>query len=375
MKVMIATAYYHPRLGGLENYASAVAEGLHGLGWDVVVVCGDIQVNKVTRDSLNGYTVWRLPIWKVISNTPVHPAWFRMIRRIIQTERPDVINAHTPVPYMVDVVTFTAGEVPVIITYHAATLFKQSGFLMRLLTFGYQAVETVTLKRAHAIIAVSPYVKSALGKRLVNKIEVVPNAVASVSQKRHRGGEGLVFVANLEPSHAWKGLDLILDSLVIARDRYEILPQLTIIGDGTDRVRYERRVHDLSLESSIRFTGLLTGSARDRVVREAAAQLVYPTTANDGMPTVLLEGWAQGLPVIAAATGPISAVVDDGKTGVLVAPNNPAALADAIHALLSDQGEAEEMGEVARQLVAREYTWPRQVEHTAQLLEELVGTS
>jgi glycosyltransferase involved in cell wall biosynthesis len=374
MKVLIATAYYHPRVGGLENYALAVAGGLHDLGWDVVVVCSDARGNKVTRETLNGYTVWRLPVSKVISNTPIHPAWFRMIRQIIRSERPDVINAHTPVPYMVDVATIVAGQVPVIVTYHAATLSKKSGAMMHLLTFAYRVVENVTLKRATAIIAVSPYVKSSLGKGRADKIEVVPNAVAYVSPQRDSGGEGLVFVSNLEPSHAWKGLDLIIDSLVIVRRKYAISPRLTVIGDGADRVRYEQRVHALGLDSSVQFTGVLTGAKRDGAVRQAAAQLIYPTTANDGMPTALLEGWAQGLPVIAADIGPISAVVDNGKTGVLVPPNNPEALASAIYQLLANESGLKTMGEAARQLVEQEYTWPRQIKHTSRFLSQLIRT-
>jgi|ERR1700730_1036174 len=374
MRVLIATPYYHPRVGGLENYSAAIARGLYERGWEVVVVCGDTRVREVTCETLEGYKVWRLPIWKVVSNTPLHPGWFGMIRRIIRTERPDIVNAHTPVPYMVDMVTLAAGRVPVVVTYHAATLFKPGGGLaMRFLTLAYQVIQSITLARTRAIIAVSPYVKTTtLSKRFADKTQVVPNAVSSVSTIHLTGGKGLVFVANLEPTHSWKGLDLILDSLAIARDEYGATPQLTIVGDGTDRARYEQRVRELNVEDSVRFMGLLLGSERDQVVREAAAQVVYPTTANDGTPTVLLEGWAQGLPVIASAIGPIPALVDDHKTGVLVAPNNATALAAAIHEVLANPTEALAMGEAARKLVAQEYTWPRQVERTAQLLEALI---
>jgi glycosyltransferase involved in cell wall biosynthesis len=371
MKILIAAAYYHPRVGGLENYAAAIARGLRGRGWDVVVVCGDTRVKMITRDALDGYTVWRLPIWKVAYNTPVHPGWLGMIRRIVRVERPDVVNAHTPVPYMVDVVALAAGRVPVVITYHAATLVKPGGFARWALTRAYQMIESITLARTNGIIAVSPYVKEALATRLAPKTQVITNAVASVSGRRHTAGTGLVFVANLEPSHAWKGLDLILCSLAITRERYAITPRLTIVGDGADKPRYEQRVKELKLEESVRFTGLVTGSARDRIMRQAAAQLVYPSTANDGMPTVLLEGWAQGLPVIGGDIGSISTIVENRQNGVLVAPNDPAALAAAICEFLAHPQEAQAMGESGRRLVEREYTWPRQVERTAQFLESV----
>jgi glycosyltransferase involved in cell wall biosynthesis len=373
MKVMIAAPYFHPRVGGLENYAAAIAAGLHGTGWDVVVICGDRHGDKTIRKEFDGYTVWRLPIWKVVSNTPLHPGWPGLIRQIIRSERPDVINAHTPVPYLVDVVTAVAGKIPVVVTYHAASLVKQSGLAMRLVTAGYLAVQAVTLERARGIIAVSPYVKSALGRRWAGKTSVVPNAVASVNSPRTGPGDGLVFVSSLEPSHAWKGLDAILDALATARDRYGISARLTVIGDGADRSRYQRRAADLRLTPSVCFTGRLAGAARDEVMRQAAAQIVYPTTANDGLPTVLLEGWAQGLPVIAAGIGAMTTVVDDGRTGVLAPPADPAALAAAVRGVLRDPAAGQAMGEAARQLVAREYTWPRQVERTDRLLRELTG--
>jgi glycosyltransferase involved in cell wall biosynthesis len=372
MKVLIAAAYYFPRVGGLENYAAAIAQGLHGRGWDVVVVCGDTSVSEVRRETLDGYTVWRLPVWKVVFNTPLHPAWLPMLRHIIRSERPDIVNAHTPVPFMVDMIMLAAGRIPVVITYHAATLVRPGGIIRWLVTLAYRAAQYLTLARTRAIIAVSPYVKMTLSKRLAGKVQVIPNSVSHVSPQNHVGGKGLVFVANLEPTHSWKGLDLILQGLVIARRSYGITPELVVVGDGTDRPRYERHVRELDLDGLVRFTGRLVGSERDQVVRQAAAQVVYPTTANDGMPTVLLEGWAQGLPVIAAAIGAITTLVDDHHNGVLAAPNDPAALAAAIHEVLQDPVAAEAMGEAGRQLVAREYTWPKQVDRTARLLESLV---
>ena len=99
-----------------------------------------------------------------------------------------------------------------------------------------------------------------------------------------------------------------------------------MVGEGSDRPRYERSVRDLGLDGQVQFAGRLVGAERDAAVRQAAVQLVYPTTANDGLPTVLLEAWAQGVPVIAAAIGSIPALVTERETGLLAAPNNPAKL-------------------------------------------------
>jgi glycosyltransferase involved in cell wall biosynthesis len=371
MKILIAPPYFYPRVGGLENYALAIARGLRANGWEVVVVCGDTNVSKVTRETMEDYTVYRLPVWKVISNTPINPGWYKSLRQIIQAEQPDVINAHTPVPFMVDMVMLAAGRIPVVVTYHAATLFKPSGLVMKAATYAYGLVQAVTLGRARAIIAVSPYVKAHLSKRLQRKTEVVPNAVSPIRASQ-KIGHGLVFVANLEPTHAWKGLDLILDALAICVREYGVRPELTVIGDGGDRKRYEQRTRELRLTTSVTFAGQLVGEIRDRVAGRAAAQIIYPTTANDALPTVMLEGWAQGLPVIAGAIGPIPSLVEDNKTGILVAPNDPQALAQAIYELMANPAAIRTMGAAARRLVKAEYTWPKQIERTSKLLETLV---
>jgi glycosyltransferase involved in cell wall biosynthesis len=281
-----------------------------------------------------------------------------------------VINAHTPVPFMVDMVSWAAGRWPVVVTYHAATLFKPSGVIMNLVTRGYLAVQWLTLARAETIIAVSPYVCEQLA-RWRNKTTIVTNAVPGVAAARMEPGAGLIFVNNLEPTHRWKGLDLLLDALaLLKRDGPAVM--LTVVGDGADRPRYEQRVRELGVADVVRFVGSLVEAERDALIRQAAALVLYSTTANDAFPTVMLEAWAQGAAVVAAAIGPLPSLVDDGVTGLLVEPNNAGALAECLHAALADPVYLAVLGEAGRQLVAREYTWPRQVERTRVVLEALV---
>ena len=371
MKVLIATPYFWPQVGGMENYARFLAQGLADTGCEIVVVCGDTTVRRPTRDKVDGHVVWRLPIWRVVSNTPVNPLWFFQLRRIIRTERPDVINAHTPVPFMVDMVMLAADRWPVVVTYHAATLIKPSGVLMSLLTHAYLAVQRLTLARARAIVAVSPYVRDCL-PQWQGKTTVVANAVTTVAEARNMPGVGLVFVNNLEPSHRWKGLDLLLDALAILQ-RDGLAVSLTVVGDGADRARYEQRVQELGLIDQVRFKGRLVGWERDVLVRQAAAAVLYSTTPNDAFPTVMLEAWAQGVAVIAAAIGPLPSLVHDGVTGLLVEPNNATALAQALRTGLADPARLMALGEAGRQLVAGEYTWPFQVERMRAVLEKTLS--
>jgi glycosyltransferase involved in cell wall biosynthesis len=116
----------------------------------------------------------------------------------------------------------------------------------------------------------------------------------------------------------------------------------------------------------------LVGPDRDAVMRQAAAVVLYPTTANDAFPTVMLEAWAQGVAVIAAAAGPLPSLVEDGVTGLLVEPGSPIALAKVLRRALDDPALLLTFGEAGRQLVIREYTWPHQVTRTLSVLEALI---
>jgi alpha-maltose-1-phosphate synthase len=86
---------------------------------------------------------------------------------------------------------------------------------------------------------------------------------------------------------------------------------------------------------------------------------------------VNLEAMACGTAVVASRVGGIPEVVSDGETGLLVPPDDPAALADALNALLGDPGRADAMGRAGRQRAIAEFSWPAIAAQTAALYAEL----
>jgi glycosyltransferase involved in cell wall biosynthesis len=86
----------------------------------------------------------------------------------------------------------------------------------------------------------------------------------------------------------------------------------------------------------------------------------------------MLEGWSLGLGIVAAAIGPMPSLIEDGQTGRLVSPRDPAALAAILQELSRHPKQLAHMGEQGRQLVAQSFTWPHQIERTVAVLEEVV---
>ena len=98
---------------------------------------------------------------------------------------------------------------------------------------------------------------------------------------------------------------------------------------------------------------------------------VQPSVAA-GMPNSVLEAMAAGLPVVATAVGGTPEVVLDGETGLLVAPGDPSALADAMLALLADRRLAEAFGQAGRARVETHFSEERMLQQLEALLDRLV---
>jgi glycosyltransferase involved in cell wall biosynthesis len=306
------------------------------------------------------------------SNTPVNPLWPFKLRAIIRRERPDVIIAHSPVPSMADAAAVAAGKTPFVLVYHAATLRKGGSLLFNVVAWVYGLFGRFTFARADRVVAVSGYVKDGFGARVQHKAVIVPNGVwaREVVARSQPGGTDLLFIGSLDKTHAWKGLELIIRAVGIYKVAHGTGVRLTVMGDGNARHAYERLVTELGLGEDIAFVGAKTGAEKDAYIVRSDAVLQYPTSGNDAFPTVLLEAWAKGVPVIAAAMGPLPSIINDKLDGYLVTPNDPTALAAAIDSFVhTTAAERSRIAGAAAKRTAGYYTW----EHHAASLAKVVG--
>ena len=160
----------------------------------------------------------------------------------------------------------------------------------------------------------------------------------------------LLFVGRLRVR---KGVEVLLAALDLLR-RQGGTPTLAIVGDGEHRAALEETTARLGLAApTVRFLGR-ADAARVRALLAAARGLVVPST-YEGMPLVILEAMAAGLPVVASRVSGIPEVVVDGETGWLVPPEDPEALATALAELLADPGEGHRRGTAGRQRVAESF--------------------
>jgi L-malate glycosyltransferase len=144
--------------------------------------------------------------------------------------------------------------------------------------------------------------------------------------------------------------------------------RFVLMGDGKLRQDYERQVEALGLSHHFLFLG-----RRDDVPRILACCdiAVLPSKA-EGLPNAVLEYLAAGLPTVATRVGGNAEIIGDGKTGLLVPPEDSSALAEAILRLLRDPGFASSLGKNGREYVAAEYSFQKMIENTDKLYTELL---
>ena len=141
----------------------------------------------------------------------------------------------------------------------------------------------------------------------------------------------------------WKGHRDLLDALVLLREKFPHLQtwQLIIIGDGPERERLTTRIAELNLQS---VTHLVGNQENVPEWLSALDLLTLPSYGAEGVPQGIMQGMACGLAVVSTTVGAINEAVQNGVTGTMVSPRNPALLAEALSKLMNDHVLREKMG-------------------------------
>jgi len=369
---MLVCPYYPPHIGGAENYVYNIAKGLSQThDWKVIVITSNRQDKRLQTTLEGGITVYRLPSLFTFSNTPINPFWYFQIRKIIQQEHPDLINAHTPVPFIADIAALANQKIPFIVTYHCGSTIKQNS-VWNIPIFIYEKLLLkYTLNYTKMIICVSDYVRNGFLRNYKDMTITINPGVDNVGkyQEKSFDNKTILFVASLTKSQRHKGFKYLLQALVAVKKRVKNA-KLFVVGDGDAVLEYKKLAKTLGLEHNVVFTGPLFGEKLNNMFRRAHILVLPSLSESFGM--VLIEAMAQGTPVIGTAIGGIPDIVTHGKEGLIVPPYNSQALADAITTILENSALAETMGKAGFEKVKNNYLWDTKVKTTKAVFERFL---
>ncbi len=184
----------------------------------------------------------------------------------------------------------------------------------------------------------------------------------------HAGPPVILAVGRLVPK---KGLDVLLHACALLRDAGQPL-RCEIVGYGQEEHALRQNIQALRLEDHVH---LLGRQPRDTVIAcyARASVFVQPSRVcadgdRDGIPNVLLEAMAMGLPVVSTTVSGIPELVQDGRNGLLVPPDDAQALAAAVQRLLREPQLGVALGLCARATVCEQFDNPRNLRTLTRLL-------
>jgi colanic acid/amylovoran biosynthesis glycosyltransferase len=234
------------------------------------------------------------------------------------------------------------------------------------------------LRHARFVICITDYTRSQLmalsDLKVWDKLHVIHVGIPieqfsrSENTSRPKGIPTILFIGRLVPE---KGHAVLLEAAALLAKRGHKF-NVTLAGDGPERPTLERFAEQLGLASQVSFSGAV-GQEEIHAMYSEASIFCLPSFA-EGLPVVLMEAMAMELPVVSTWITGVPELVEDGRTGLLVAPGRADELADALERLLSDPARSHEMGSAAREKVIREFNTENSAEQVHALFTEHISS-
>ncbi|MBZ0280263.1 MAG: glycosyltransferase family 4 protein [Anaerolineae bacterium] len=351
-------------VGGPAVYVTLLTERLHSPDYESMLVCGMVEpyegdmqyyaeqhgvhpviIPELGR-SLNPLRDLKT-IWKV----------YQLIREF----QPDVVHTHTAKAGFVGRVAAWAAGVPVILHTFHGHVFR--GYFSPLKTWVFILLERLTARMSDTIITLTEGLRRELAEEYhiarKGRITVLPlgldlDVFAKQSRKAgtFRAAWGIPadvplagIVGRITPI---KNHPLFLEAA--ARLKGE-LPNahFVIVGDGETRTEIEALVDTLGLHGSVTFTGW----QRDLPPVYGDLDVLVISSLNEGTPVTVIEALAAGCPVVATAVGGLPDLLDGGKLGRLVKPEDAEALCGGMYAILTQPPDAAETAKAQAVMIDR----------------------
>ena len=313
----------------------------------------DMTHDQATLDRLRRSPRYKMmPLFYVLGG--VWAAW-----RLARRRRYDVVHVHWPLPHaLFGWAARRACGARMVTSWYGVELRWVKSSLPWLKRFLVWALRT-----SDQVVAIS----SATAREITNvvpvSVRVIPYTVGfpetAAGPSLPRAGDSflILFVGSLVER---KGVRYLIDALPLLPA--QLHAKLVIIGDGAERSRLEAQVRARGLQHLVEVRGRVAEQELRRAYA-AASVLVLPAIVDargdtEGLGVVLLEAMSYGVPVIGSDLGGITDIVVDGQTGLLVPPQDSAALAAALERLATDRDLAKRLGEAGAGHVRRHFSWP-----------------
>jgi glycosyltransferase involved in cell wall biosynthesis len=299
---------------------------------------------------------------------------------LFRREKPDIVHTHTAKAGTVGRLAARLAGVPVIVhTFHGHVLHGSFGPLK---THFFRKVEQLLARCSSAIIAVSEQCRQdllAYGISTPEHIQMIP---LGLELDRFRVRDPAVRAAlrqewGIPPEAFLTGMIARMVPIKRHEDLFRaialVLPAFpdawfAVIGDGELRPPLEALARELGIAHRVVFTGF----RNDTPAVYQALDLTALTSANEGLPVTVIESLSAGKPVVATRVGGVPELIQDGETGFIVQPNDPASIAEGLKKALANPGLTRNMGIEAQEMTIERYSSRRLLRDIEALYAQLL---
>ncbi|RME59169.1 glycosyltransferase family 1 protein [Candidatus Parcubacteria bacterium] len=355
-------------VGGAELQAERLASRLVAMGHEMQVLTMRTVPDALSEETLDGVRIHRVDYHLAYWVDHGAGQTFRDLVKMRSTY--DILHAHMAFGHaVVAVVVARCFGKKSIIKIACAGEFGDLAKFSRFRGFG-KALRV--LRQADAVVAVSSEVEQELlsynfpHQRIVRIPNGVDTAYFRPRSSRERGRKTRFILIGRR--HPQKGVDVALSAAKILRDR-GLASRFQINFYGADYPEYDYRImaNAVGVASFVHFAP----HQQDMLSVYQDADCFLLPSRGEGLSNALLEAMAMELPVVATAVSGTIDVVDDSVDGLLIPPDSPEALADAMQMIMENPRLASELGKMARKKVERHYSLESVARQYSDLYEQL----
>ncbi len=353
MRIVILIAKFPPvYLGGSEIAAYHLAEQLGKLGHDVhVITTLDREPGNYTRNKC--FEVHRLKTVElpVLRNVLYSIQALYKVRRI----KPDLVHSQSTSFFNAGLAAYL---IKMVLNIPIAIWGQGDEYLVHF----EKPFRKHLIKSADLVIALTKDMKNVMLKFYNKPMHILPNGYdANVFKNLYKDTLRkdllfkddeiiIIFVGRLVKI---KGINYLIESMKYVHGVYP-KSRLIIIGEGGERANLERLVKSSRLTDCVTFMGKISNENVPRHL--VAADIFVLPSLSEGLPVVLLEAMAAGLPIIATDVRGIKEIIVDTRNGFLVEPKSPQAIAEKLSLLIESDGLSTRISEFNLYDV-KKYSW------------------
>jgi glycosyltransferase involved in cell wall biosynthesis len=365
---------FPPSPGGIGSYVYCLSKKLLERGYTITVITRG-SAGKTVRESVDGIDVFK------VSFFPFYPFHIKLhglfVGSLLNWLEPSLtlVHLHTPLPPPIktSLPVMTTVHTPMKVDARFHEVLDPVSLAERLQSmFLYPPIESKLFGLSEKITTVSWSVAKELGEYGVDTrgITVVGNGVDEetfIPTRNKEDREKYVLYTGI--LRARKGLfDLVECARYVCDANLNV--RFVICGTGPFLRTLEKKVRRLGLDKKVVFLGY--------VQKEMLIQLYQNATLHvtpshyEGLPTVVLEAMACGLPEVATKVGGNSEIIINDVNGYLVPPRSPREMADVILRLLADSALRERIGRAARETIVNRFSWDKIADNVQRCYDSLI---